>query len=479
VTRLSGPRARPTAAALLSVIGAALGGWHARILVGSTDAPAMALLGTGVLLVVSLLLLAAGVWLFVGRTATETVVRTAGWVLLMTTALGAVGVLVSLHLDFMLEGFDNGPLVADLVTLGAAVGFLVGQYDARSRQYRAAMHEERNRFASLFDNLPNPAVHYRLDDGDAVVLDANDAFEAEFGFDAAAARGGSLETLLAPKDGPPNASRRPSDAVERSATAAERRLVTARGFRDFQVVTVPYRDDEGFSIWIDVTERKLRVRRLEVLNRVLRHDLRTDAAIISGHADLLPSSPEAETIRERALAMAERGSDARRIEEALGDSADRRPLDLATLVERRTTDLDGATVHTDLEEATVYGSSALGMAVDELLENAVEHNDAADPTVRVTVDDGTEEGDRFVTLEIADDGPGLPEMEREVFETGSETPLQHSSGLGLWIARWVVATIGGEITVEERDPRGTVVRMLLPRADPDPDAVANASVTRR
>jgi signal transduction histidine kinase len=159
-----------------------------------------------------------------------------------------------------------------------------------------------------------------------------------------------------------------------------------------------------------VTERKLRVRRLEVLNRVLRHDLRTDAAVISGHADLLPSSPEAETIRERALAMAERGSDARRVAEALGDSADRRPLDLAALVERRTTDIDSATVQTHLEEATAYGSTALGMAVDELLENAIEHNDAADPTVRVTVDDGTEPGDRdrFVTLEIADDGPGLP-----------------------------------------------------------------------
>lgn len=410
MNRLSGPRARPTAAALLCVIGAALGGWHASVLVGSADAPAMALLGAGVLLVVSLLLLAAGGWLFVGRTATETAVRTGGWVLLMTTALGAVGVLVSLHLAFMLEGFDSGPLVADLVTLGAAIGFLVGQCDARRRQHRTAMREERNRLASLFDNFPNPAVHYRLDDGDAVVLDANDAFEAEFGVDVAAARNASLEALLAPKGGPPEASRRPPDAIERSATAVEQRLVAAGGFRDFQVITVPYRDDKGFSIWIDVTERKLRVRRLEVLNRVLRHDLRTDAAVISGHADLLPSSPEAETIRERALAMAERGSDARRVAEALGDSADRRPLDLAALVERRTTDIDSATVQTHLEEATAYGSTALGMAVDELLENAIEHNDAADPTVRVTVDDGTEPGDRdrFVTLEIADDGPGLP-----------------------------------------------------------------------
>ena len=70
-------------------------------------------------------------------------------------------------------------------------------------------------------------------------------------------------------------------------------------------------------------------------------------------------------------------------------------------------------------------------------------------------------------------------MDREVFETGSETPLQHSSGLGLWIARWVVAAVGGEITAEDRDPQGTVVGILLPRADADPGAVANASAIRR
>jgi signal transduction histidine kinase len=164
------------------------------------------------------------------------------------------------------------------------------------------------------------------------------------------------------------------------------------------------------------------------------------------------------------------GSEGRRIEAALDDTTERRTLDLAAVIKRRTRDLDGATVRTDLREATVYGSNALGMAIDELLENAIEHNDTADPTVRITVDAGSgsnASGDQFVTLEIADDGPGLPEMERQVFEAGSETPLQHSSGLGLWLARWVVEDLGGEITVDDREPRGTVVRLRLPRAEGD------------
>ncbi|PYZ02701.1 hypothetical protein C8039_04105 [Halogeometricum sp. wsp3] len=45
----------------------------------------------------------------------------------------------------------------------------------------------------------------------------------------------------------------------------------------------------------------------------------------------------------------------------------------------------------------------------------------------------TEDDDRR-TIRIEDDGPGLPETEREVLTTRTETPLTHSAGMGLWLA---------------------------------------------
>jgi PAS domain S-box-containing protein len=464
--RLRGTRTELAAAAAVSTTGAAFGWWHLRILAGSPGVPAVALLGTGVLFVVSLLLVVAGGWLFSSRVTT--LIRTVGWVAVMLAAFGTVGALVSLHLGFMLDGFDSGPLLADLLTVGAAVGFLVGRYDARSLRCHDELHEERTRFVSLFDNIPNPVVHYQLEAGSAVVLDANGVFEEVFGLDIETARGQSLGDLVVSERESLELQQHLEGSGEQMPATAEKQLVTANGLRDFQLITVPYREAEGFSVLVDVTDRKLRTRRLEVLNRVLRHDLRTDAAVISGHADLLAASPEAETIRERALAMAERSADARRIEQALGDSTDRRPLDLTALVEELANDVETATVRTDLRQTMVSGSDALRMAIDELLENAVEHNDTADPTVWISIDDRpADSGDtgQFVTLEIADDGPGLPEMEQTVFETGAETSLQHSNGLGLWIARWVVVDLGGDITVSDRDPRGTVISVRLPRAD--------------
>jgi len=48
--------------------------------------------------------------------------------------------------------------------------------------------------------------------------------------------------------------------------------------------------------------------------------------------------------------------------------------------------------------------------------------------------------------------------------TGGETPLEHTSGLGLWLIKWVVNESAGEIAFEESDLGGTAVRITLKRA---------------
>jgi len=67
-------------------------------------------------------------------------------------------------------------------------------------------------------------------------------------------------------------------------------------------------------------------------------------------------------------------------------------------------------------------------------------------------------------IRVDDDGPGLPEAERAVLESGSETPLVHGQGLGLWLVYWVVTGLDGDVEVVEfRD--GTTVEVRLPRPD--------------
>ena len=70
------------------------------------------------------------------------------------------------------------------------------------------------------------------------------------------------------------------------------------------------------------------------------------------------------------------------------------------------------------------------------------------------------DADRLV-VRIVDDGPGLPPVERQVLRTAEETPLAHSTGLGLWLTNWIVRASSGRIDVVS-DDAGTTVVIELP-----------------
>jgi signal transduction histidine kinase len=68
-------------------------------------------------------------------------------------------------------------------------------------------------------------------------------------------------------------------------------------------------------------------------------------------------------------------------------------------------------------------------------------------------------------LIIADNGDGLPEQERRLFESGAATELEHTSGLGLWLVNWIVREFDGEIDVDVSN-EGTTFRIWLPEPRP-------------
>ncbi|MUV90188.1 histidine kinase, partial [Halapricum sp. CBA1109] len=71
------------------------------------------------------------------------------------------------------------------------------------------------------------------------------------------------------------------------------------------------------------------------------------------------------------------------------------------------------------------------------------------------------------SLTVADDGPGIPDRERAVLDSGTETQLEHGLGMGLWSINWAVTRVGGDLSVADNDPRGTVVTVRLYGTDPE------------
>jgi len=112
----------------------------------------------------------------------------------------------------------------------------------------------------------------------------------------------------------------------------------------------------------------------------------------------------------------------------------------------------------------VQGDSGLDYAIDHAIENAIVHNDSDQPSVKVTVTEDPESGRG--EIQIADDGPTIPEVEVDVLDAGEDkTDTYHGSGIGLWVMQWCIDSLGGELVFEENEPSGNVVRMLLPLDD--------------
>jgi signal transduction histidine kinase len=225
---------------------------------------------------------------------------------------------------------------------------------------------------------------------------------------------------------------------------------------------------------------------LTVLNRVLRHDVRNDAHIIGGYADLAATDLSgSETalgdylgrIQRTANDTVERSEQARDVERILFDDGDSlETVDLAERLDRRIERLRAT--HPDLAVAVevesptpVTAHGLVDSALDNVLENAIEHNDRESPRIEVRSRWIEHGGDSYVQVAVRDDGPGLPPTERRVLERGVETPLEHSTGLGLWIINWTVEASGGFVEIASRDPRGTEVRLHFRPATADAGTV--------
>lgn len=117
----------------------------------------------------------------------------------------------------------------------------------------------------------------------------------------------------------------------------------------------------------------------------------------------------------------------------------------------------------DCGELALFGDrKALGGALTNLLENAIQATDAGGAVSLSAVDDG-----QGVSFRVADSGRGIePAQQARLFEPFFTTRAD-GTGLGLAIARGVARGHGGDITIESSPGKGSVFTLSLPLARAD------------
>ncbi|AKH97625.1 sensor histidine kinase [Halanaeroarchaeum sulfurireducens] len=220
----------------------------------------------------------------------------------------------------------------------------------------------------------------------------------------------------------------------------------------------------------DITQHKGREQRLEVLNRVLRHNLRNELGQIQGYAEMINEHLPAESQEfhskivasaDRLLALSEKS---KKFTTAMAYNYVTGPVELEPLMEAICDEYrekyPDATIETELFDARAPGNEmAIRLIFEELFENALKHNNRDNPTVNLVV---VSPEDNRVKIRISDNGPGLSELEQEVIQSGEETALQHSLGIGLWTTSWLVSELSGDMQVTATDDQGTTFTIKLP-----------------
>ncbi|QGN07657.1 PAS domain-containing sensor histidine kinase [Halorhabdus sp. CBA1104] len=371
----------------------------------------------------------------------------------------------------------------------AAQGYLLGYLvDVTERKEHERELEARERkYRNLFEDTRDALMVLDRDG----YIDCNERTLELFGLDSVGAFVDRAPWELAPQtqpDGTPSKD----DAFEH----IERAFETGEAFFEWthqraDGTTFPaevklsrfeYENEPALHALVrDITERKeyeqrLQTQRdnLDVLNRVLRHDIRNDLQLVTAYAELVAEESDdestgeyIETVLESAEHAIELTQTAREMADVmLSADDDIEHVDLEGVLERELDEVRSAypdavfTVDTEIPAETVRASSMLASVFRNLLKNAVQHNDKDVP--EVTVSATAQEAS--VVVRIADNGPGVPPAQQDAIFGKGETGLESSgTGIGLYLVETLVESYGGAVDIEDTDPAGAVFVVELPR----------------
>ena len=198
----------------------------------------------------------------------------------------------------------------------------------------------------------------------------------------------------------------------------------------------------------------------------LAHDLRSPITALRLRLEMLPEDANTQAMVETLDDMAQMSESALTFMREEANTEPARRMDLTALIDAVCEDYlairanVGFTARQSVE--LVCRPVAIRRALRNVIDNALCYGHSATVTLHNDQD--------AATIEIRDCGPGIPEAQMEaIFDAfvRLETSRNRETGgvgLGLAIARSIIRSHGGDITLQNQPAGGLAVRMTLPKA---------------
>lgn len=210
----------------------------------------------------------------------------------------------------------------------------------------------------------------------------------------------------------------------------------------------------------EITERKnaeieIKVsrRRLQTINKILRHDLTNDFAVIKSALRLYKTNSEAKMLDEIAKRV-KRGLDTihrQRKQESFIESH-------SALSECKVRDILNKIIkdYPNLEitisgDAIIYADEAIYSVFENLICNSIKHGNTNKLNIEInSIGDHCE-------IKFSDLGIGIPDNVKEkIFDEGYTHGKTGHTGIGLFIVKQTIKEYGGDISVEDNKPNGAL-----------------------
>ncbi|MDP8267683.1 MAG: HAMP domain-containing sensor histidine kinase [Candidatus Tenebribacter davisii] len=198
--------------------------------------------------------------------------------------------------------------------------------------------------------------------------------------------------------------------------------------------------------------------RLQMLNKIIRHDLSNDFTVISSAVKIFKRNSDV-TLLDEIEKRVEKSLNAiagyRKSESYLDSNTGFEELDLLNVI--NSVAVEYPKIKFKIEGAgRVFGDETLISVFENLVSNSIKHGKASQIDIKISDDNDMRR------IEFADNGTGIPEEIKEnVFDEGFHHGESGNTGIGLHIVKDTIERYGGEVFVEDNKPKGTIFVLML------------------
>ncbi len=257
--------------------------------------------------------------------------------------------------------------------------------------------------------------------------------------------------------------------------------------RVFDRYSSPIQTDEGKYLgrtWFfrDITEQEEyeqdlqeKTDQLDILNRIIRHDIRNDMNVIDLYLENLLEEckdkkdqkviSDLEKIQDRSQHVTELTKTSRDIAETIAtDKQKTISVDLKEALKEQIEDTKQIypdaeiEAKTDIPDIKIKADEMLASVFRNILFNAIQHNDKQTPKIEIS----TKQDKNTVTISISDNGPGIPDdLKQKVFGKEEKSMDSTGTGIGLYLVEKIVDSYNGDVWIEGNKPEGCIFKVEL------------------